>query len=355
MPYELRIPSMHRNDYQVMVACAFPFALLSGYVLYGNKYVNSGGSFAGITLLLFAINCLLFFPYHLTGIRVAKRLPQDRYVAHRIAITIGLFLLISAAFLNLLLRWLDHTQAFGYRYRQDHFWNLYAALGTLNIFLAFVHESVTYFNRYKAVAIETQALKKEYTRSRLLGLQSQVSPHFLFNNLNTLSSLIHEDNEKAEIYLDELSKVYRYLLRNNDVQLVPLQTEASFLWSYVYLLQQRHGSGLKLEMNLSAAQLQMLIPPLTLQMIVENIVSHNSLSKSAPLNIIVHSAGDNWLEVRNNTQPRLGSDEGGLDESLDNIINKIHLLCRNEVSISNTNTERIIQIPLITCREEVSA
>jgi LytS/YehU family sensor histidine kinase len=108
-------------------------------------------------------------------------------------------------------------------------------------------------------------------------------------------------------------------------------------------------------MNLGQEQLQLLIPPLTLQMIIENIVTHNSLSKSAPLVISIHSAEDNWVEVRNNTQPRVGSDTSGLDESMDNIINKIHLLCRNEVSIHNTATERIIQIPLITCREEVSA
>jgi LytS/YehU family sensor histidine kinase len=221
--------------------------------------------------------------------------------------------------------------------------------------LTFVCESIVYFNRFKAVAIETQSLKKEYTRSRLLGLQSQVSPHFLFNNLNTLSSLIQEDHEKAETYLDELSKVYRYLLRNNEVQLVSLQTEANYLRSYVYLLQQRHGSGLQLQLQLKEAQKQLFIPPLTLQMIVENIINNNSLSKSAPLIIEISSAEEDWLEVRNNAQPRVGSDDNGLDEGLDNIINKIHLLCRSEVSIFTSGQNRIVQIPLIAAREEVPA
>lgn len=338
-----------------MVASMLPFSIFMGHVLLGDFYWKDAGTFLLITLVLFTICGTTFFIYGFVAVWLRYRLPHDRQIPKKLAISIGLFLLISITFLNLLLRFLDSIALFDYSYRMEHFWNLFAALGSLNILLTFVHECIAYFERYKATAIETETLKREYTRSRLLGLQSQVNPHFLFNNLNTLSSLIQEDNEKAEAYLDELSKVYRYLLRHNDAQLVSLETELRYLNSYVYLLQQRHGSGLQLQVGVNEAQKALQIPPLTLQMIVENCMANNSLSKSAPLVISIRSDEEHWLEVRNNAQPRVGQEQGLPEDSLDNIIRKIHLLCREEVAIRTSPNERVIYIPLIACKEEVAA
>jgi sensor histidine kinase YesM len=355
MPSKLHIPTYTSKDFIVMVASMLPFSVFMGHVLFGDQYYQHAGSFLLITLVLFAICGSTFFLYGIVALWLSRRLPHDRQIPKKLAISIGLFLLISVTFLNLLLRLLDSIALYGYSYRTEHFWNLFAVLGSLNILLTFVHECIAYFERYKATAIETETLKREYTRSRLLGLQSQVNPHFLFNNLNTLSSLIQEDNEKAEAYLDELSKVYRYLLRHNDAQLVTLDTELRYLQSYVYLLQQRHGSGLQLQVLVNEAQKTLHIPPLTLQMILENCMTNNSLSKSAPLVISICSEEDHWLKVHNNAQPRVGQDGANPDDSLDNIISKIHLLCREEVSIRSSATERVIFIPLITCLEEVAA
>ena len=355
MPAKLHIPTYTSKDFIVMVVSMLPFTVFMGHVLFADRYWQNAASFLNITLVLFSVCGSTFFVYGIVAVWLSRRLPHDRQIPKKLAISIGLFLLISVAFLNLLLRLLDSMALFNYSYRIEHFWNLFAALGSLNILLTFVHECIAYFERYRATVIETETLKREYTRSRLLGLQSQVNPHFLFNNLNTLSSLIQEDNQQAEAYLDELSKVYRYLLRHNDAQLVTLDTELHYLQSYVYLLQQRHGGGLQLHLSVNEAQKALQIPPLTLQMIVEDCMAHNSLSKSAPLVISIKSDEAHWLEVRNNAQPRVGQEPETSGDSLENIISKIHLLCREEVAIRIGPTERIIYIPLIACMEEVAA
>lgn len=353
MATQLRIPTYTKKDGRVMVASMLPFACYTGHVLFGSGYIESAGHFLLITFTLLVIYGPTFFVYGIVALWLRQRMPRERQIPQRLALSILLFLLISVAFLNILLRLFDAFALFGYSYQEEHFWQIFALLGSINILLTFVHECIAYFERYKTTAIETEALKREYTRSRLLGLQSQANPHFLFNNLNTLSSLIPEDQEKAEAYLDELTKVYRYQLRHNESQLVTLETELRFIRSYVYLLQQRHGSGLHLHCEVNEAQRSLQIPPMTLQMIIENCISYNSISKSAPLHITITSLEENWLEISNNTQPRFGFVQDGVDESLDNIINKIHLLCREEVAISGSQNRRLIQIPLIACKEEV--
>src|SRR5205085_5679631 len=137
--------------------------------------------------------------------------------------------LMSAVYVSLILRGYDYFNFFGYEYAEPDFIKCYTSIIVVNIFLTFLNEGVYRFEKYRATVTETEQLKKEYMQSQLLGLKSQMNPHFLFNSLNTLSSLIHEDAETAENFLDHMSKVYRYLLRNNDEQLVKLGTELNFI------------------------------------------------------------------------------------------------------------------------------
>ena len=222
----------------------------------------------------------------------------------------------------------------------------YIAIIVINLFLTFLNEGVYRYERFRDTVTETEQLKKEYMQSQLLGLKSQMNPHFLFNSLNTLSSLIHEDPEKAEDFLDHMSKVYRYLLRNNEEQLVNLGTELNFIKSYAYLLKARHGDGLYIDVLIAETSREQMIPPLTLQMLVENVLSQNSISKNRPLHIsikLVH----NRIEVRNRVQPKMNNNEEGR-EVIENIANKYRLLCGCDIIIREIDKERIIQLPLIT-------
>jgi len=124
-------------------------------------------------------------------------------------------------------------------------WN-FIVLSVLSIFRTFLLEGVNSYNEWKRNNTETEKLNVSYNQSRLNALKSQVNPHFLFNCLNTLSSLIQEDEEKAEMFLNEMSKVYRYMLRNDEETLVPLEVELGFIKSYHHLLKARYGDGLQL-------------------------------------------------------------------------------------------------------------
>lgn len=332
-----------------------PYTFWAGYILLKQQWVSGTGNWFTAGIILLTLHFGIFVALCALARFLRRRLPADTQLKQRLICTVGLCLLLTITFLNLQLRLLEGTGFMRYRYREAHFWSLFAALGTLTVFLVFVREIIFFLEQFKTTAIETQTLKKEYTRSRLSGLQSQANPHFLFNNLNTLSSLIQEQPLEAEYYLDELSKVYRYLLRHNDAELVPLNKELNFMHSLKYLLQQRHGSGLQINIDPLMQHHEGLLPPLTLQMIVEQVIAQNSCSKSAPLVIHISTNGSNWLELRHNLQLRVGLPESEPDEHLDNIINKIHLLCREEVLIRTSMQERVISIPLITAMEEVLA
>ena len=126
------------------------------------------------------------------------------------------FLCMSGLFLLLMFKLYANIKYFSYKINEDSFVWAYFAMGISNVFLTFLHEGIARYENWKKNQEETELLKDAYQQSRLLGLKSQVNPHFLFNSLNSLSSLISEDEEEAEVFLDEMSKVYRYMLRNDE-------------------------------------------------------------------------------------------------------------------------------------------
>jgi LytS/YehU family sensor histidine kinase len=189
--------------------------------------------------------------------------------------------------------------------------------------------------------------------SQLLGLKSQMNPHFLFNSLNSLSSLIQENSDKAEEFLDHMSKVYRYLLRNNEEKLVTIGTEINFIKSYFFLLKARYEDGLQLQINVSDENKNRWIPPLTLQMITENAMNQNSVNRSNPLKIWIRDK-EHGLEIINSVQPKINS-ENFNSEIEENINNKYRLLCGCEIEIEETNQQRSIVLPVIANKELCSA
>jgi LytS/YehU family sensor histidine kinase len=238
----------------------------------------------------------------------------------------------------------ESTGFLGYEFSEKDYTQCYLATIVMNVFLTFLNEGVSQFEKYKTTLVETEQLKKEYLHSQLLGLKSQMNPHFLFNSLNTLSSLIHEDSEKAEDFLDHMSKVYRYLLRNNEEQLVKLQTEIDMIKSYYFLLKKRHCDALNLEINIPEEYLNTEIPPLTLQMLIENTINQNTLTKNEPLNIFITVAHDR-IEITHNVHPKLyGAKEN--EEAIDNIANKFRLLTQKNITINETDQKRVIHLPL---------
>lgn len=190
----------------------------------------------------------------------------------------------------------------------------------------------------------------ELTRVNLLAqynhLKQQVNPHFLFNSLNTLSSLISIDPQRAEEFIGELSLVYRYLLQTGQDELVKLSQELHFLSSYIHLIKTRFSNGLITEIDIPTMYHHFMIPPLSLQMLVENAVKHNEVSREHPLHIRIAVGAETCIEVCNNLQEKsvaMPSEKVGLV----NIMTKYRLLGQEEVVILKTATHFKVSLPLI--------
>lgn len=222
---------------------------------------------------------------------------------------------------------------------------LYSGVG-LTMIATSMWEADYTFKQWKDSLTEKEKLQQLTIQQEFDTLKSQVNPHFLFNCFNTLSSLIAEDRKQAEVFLDELSKVYRYLLRNNEDGLSSLQTEIKFIQSYYRLLKTRHGEAVQLSIETDKKYDHYLLPSLTLQMLVENAVKHNVLSKNKPLIIDIFTTAGNKLVVSNNLQLRtikVPSNKIGLD----NIKAKYELLnCSGFQVLKDQKTFSVV-MPLI--------
>lgn len=209
-----------------------------------------------------------------------------------------------------------------------------------------VYELLYSLAEWKKLAVETESLKKENLQSQLDSLKEQVKPHFLFNSLNSLIGLIDEDRDRAKKFVEELSFVYRYLLQSNDKMLIPIAEELDFVKAYFFLLKTRFESGLELNIYVSKEDMEALIPPLTLQLLLENAVKHNEVSAEFPLQVVISSVNDNRLEISNDLRlksTRINSTQKGLA----GIFTKYRLLHAPVPEVSEANGKFIVSVPII--------
>lgn len=207
-------------------------------------------------------------------------------------------------------------------------------------------EILYHYAKMRHTEKEKEQLEKDKLRAELNQLKGIVNPHFLFNNLNSLSSLIGENPVQAESFLDELTKVFRYLLRNNQAELTTLELELQFIQSYYHLLQTRYGNGISLHIHLDEKYGEWRLPPLTLQLLIENAVKHNRLQKEHPLEMEILSAPGNTLMVRNTVFKREGVVES-TGFGLQNINARYKMLHLPEVKIEKDHQYFTVIIPLI--------
>ena len=215
----------------------------------------------------------------------------------------------------------------------------------LILLVSAVYESIFLFYRWKNSAIETEKLRRENIQSQLEGLKNQVNPHFLFNSLNTLAYLIPEDSNKAVCFVQKLSKVYRYILEIRDKKLISLSDELDFLQSYIFLLRERFGENISITIDIEEDLNQFHIVPLSLQILFENAIKHNVISKDKNLYIEVFSQGMN-LVVKNNLQKKKLT-APSTKVGLQNIKNRYAYFIEREVDVIETKDYFLVSLPLI--------
>lgn len=220
------------------------------------------------------------------------------------------------------------------------------------IIVTSIYEGSYFFGKWKESLIQNEELKSQQIRTQFGVLQNQMSPHFLFNSLNTLTTLITEDQKTAIDFTQTLSDVYRYILQNKERELVSLCEEISFCQSYVFLLKKRYPENLTVDCHIADDKRHLYIPPLTLQMLIENAIKHNAVSKSAPLKVVINVDENNILQISNNLQTK-SSLELSTKTGLENIQKRYQLLGGRQIHIIKTELEFIVRVPLIELISEL--
>jgi two-component system, LytTR family, sensor kinase len=215
----------------------------------------------------------------------------------------------------------------------------------VNLFLHCVNAIVFFMNKLKKAQLEAEQLKKISVEAQFEALRNQVNPHFMFNCFNVLSTLVYKDPDVSAKFIAQISNVYRYLLHSQERKVVPLQEELSFIESYLYLLQMRYGDNLIIEKDISSETDEFYVAPASLQMLVENAIKHNVISKSNPLKIRLYSHNGS-IVVANNLQEKQVKEES-THRGLINIQSRYRLLSDQLVKIEKSASEFRVEIPLL--------
>lgn len=225
------------------------------------------------------------------------------------------------------------------------FKNLILTVILMTFLIITIYESFYLFVRLSETALETERYKKESIEAQYQNLTSRLNPHFLFNSLNTLTTIVEEDSSKAVAYIQELAVVYRYVLNSHNSTWIDLPAEMKFSQSYITLLKMRFEENLIISMDICEKHQTYCILPLTIQLLIENAVKHNEISSKNPLELKIYCT-DEYLIVHNNKQKRMimpSSTKVGLH----NISERYRFLVNREVIIEDTESTFTVKVPLV--------
>jgi two-component system, LytTR family, sensor kinase len=218
---------------------------------------------------------------------------------------------------------------------------------SISILLGSIYENAFFFDQWKKTIEVNEALKNQQLRTQFEVLQNQMSPHFLFNSLNTLTTLIAEDTKIAISFTEKLSEVYRYILQTKDKEVVHIAEELEFVKNFVFLLQIRYPDNLSVNFDVPAEYRQHSIAPLTIQMLVENAIKHNTISKGMPLHISIYIDNGKSIVVKNNLQKK-NTVEKSTKTGLDNIKRRYAYFDNRTIDVITTAANFMVAVPLLS-------
>lgn len=213
------------------------------------------------------------------------------------------------------------------------------------IFVTHVYETVFLIKERQGDQLQFARLEKAKAEAELDALKSQIDPHFMFNSLNTLSYLIENNQEKALLFNDKLADVYRYILMNKDKELVPLQAEIEFLNNYFTLLKLRFGNSIYLNYPTTKSLNNYLIPPISLQVLLENAVKHNEFDEKQPLQIAMNVDEKHLSFI--NTKRRKELSRPSSKVGLKNLNERYRIILQEELFIESTTKQFLVRLPLL--------
>jgi len=203
-----------------------------------------------------------------------------------------------------------------------------------------------FYKKWKSSLIEAEELKRQNLLAQYESLKNQINPHFLFNSINTIAGLIEEDKNLAIAYCEHFGKIYHYILEHRNDELVTLQLELGIFENHAFLLKGRFRDNIQIKLKIDEEDKPKFIPPLTLQMLLENAVKHNIISKEQPLIIEVSSNGGELLIFKNNLQ-RKNTLKNSTLIGLDNLKKRYRMFSEKEVEVASGNSNFVVKVPLL--------
>lgn len=216
----------------------------------------------------------------------------------------------------------------------------------ITITIVIIYHFIYFYNEHQKTKIKEQKVIANSASAQFESLKNQIDPHFLFNSLNVLSSLIEENPDNAQRFTVSLSKIYRYVLEQKDKELIPVSEELEFAKTYMNLLKMRFENSIHFEIPEHFDHPDFKVVPLSLQLLLENTIKHNMVSESKPLHIKI-SFENNYLVVQNNLQKKevLQTRKG---VGLQNIVNRYGILTNRKVLIEESKECFKVKIPMLT-------
>lgn len=314
--------------------------------LQGNSYISDIRMFYGF-LLCMLYSVLLYFVN--TGIFVLldRRYGKGNMTVQRF-ITGFSISFVATLFCVFLLRILEDVGFEGETltefFEGETLSNYYFAVGITVIILLLVH-GFHFYRRYQENRVKREKIIAGAASAQFESLKNQIDPHFLFNSLNVLSSLIEENPDSAQRFTTSLSKIYRYVLEQKDKELVSIQEELSFAKTYMNLLKMRFENSIFYEVG-EISNPDAKVVPLSLQLLLENTIKHNVVSAQRPLNITIYEK-DGYLAVENGLQKKeVLQDRKGV--GLQNIVSRYAILTNRRVHVEQTEKYFRVQLPILT-------
>ena len=331
----------------IVISFTIFFVLLLVRIITGNKIqfdyyllVNFGYTML-YSLSLYFANATIF-------IYLDKVFKSDRFIPKRIVIGFIASFLVSIVVIFLLRIFEDvlvEGSSFSAFLNNEEMSNYLVAI-IVTFFVTLAFHAFYFYKAYTENKVKEQKVIAGTASAQFESLKNQIDPHFLFNSLNVLSSLIEENPENAQKFTTSLSKIYRYVLEQKDKELVPVEEELAFAKTYMNLLKMRFENSITFDLPSDYNNPEAKVVPLSLQLLLENTIKHNVVSEQRPLHIKIYIE-NNYLIVANNLQKKeILQERKGV--GLQNIVNRYGLISERKVLVEETQIEFKVKIPILT-------